>query len=231
MGPLTAIASCYMNMLNFSGRARRAEYWWFALFLFLIGTAVQIGLGVYFARDASFLFAMENPSLAKEWFDRNSSMMYIMGYAYAGYIILAWLPQLAVTVRRLHDTGRSGLFIFMPAVATVLAVVASFFIAPFARSPEGAMPLVLLVLTVPLIASIWFFVVLCLPGDQGNNRFGGDPAPDRERTPPAHPAFARTLPEDIKDAVQARNKSDFDAYYRARVAPAIQQNKTTRSNA
>jgi len=229
MGPLKAIASCYANILNFSGRARRAEYWWFALFLAVAATAAQIGLGYVFARDPELLLRVTNASASKAFFNNNTELLYYIGYFYAGYIVLGWLPQLSVTVRRLHDTDRSGWVILMPTAVTILALVGAVFLIPFLGSPESAMPIILMVATVPLIASVWFLVVLCLPGTHGNNRFGPDPAPDRNRPPPAHPAFVRQLPDDVREAVQAKNQSDFAEYYRTRVAPAIQQNKAARS--
>jgi uncharacterized membrane protein YhaH (DUF805 family) len=36
------------------------------------------------------------------------------GYSFLGTLFLYWIPQLAVTVRRLHDTGRSGWWMFKP---------------------------------------------------------------------------------------------------------------------
>ncbi|MEU6353581.1 DUF805 domain-containing protein [Streptomyces sp. NPDC047072] len=63
---------------TFSGRARRAEYWWFSL-LYVIAAAVVLGIGL----------AVEAPLL--------------------GVLLLPFIvPMLSVSVRRLHDTGRSG---------------------------------------------------------------------------------------------------------------------------
>ncbi|AHM03123.1 hypothetical protein roselon_00694 [Roseibacterium elongatum DSM 19469] len=231
MGPLTAVGRCYANTLNFSGRARRAEYWWFALFLFIAGTAIQFGLGVYFARDPAFALALSDPAMAQMWLTRGNDMLYVAAWAYAGYLLFAWLPQLSVTVRRLHDTNRSGWYILMPTLVTILSVFAAILLGPMLGGVEAALPLILMAATAPLLSMIWFLVVLCLPGTQGNNRFGPDPAPERPRNPPAHPAFARTLPDEVKTAVQARNRSEFQEYYRTRVAPAIQQNKTARQSA
>lgn len=79
------------NYAVFSGRARRKEYWMFALFnvIFLIvalildnilGTAIEdVGYGLFY-----FLYALA-----------------------------VLLPSLAVTVRRLHDVGKSGWFLFI----------------------------------------------------------------------------------------------------------------------
>jgi uncharacterized membrane protein YhaH (DUF805 family) len=68
----------------FSGRARRKEYWMYTLFVVII-YAVLLGIGL----------ALKTPYLA------------IIFY------VAILLPSLAVTVRRLHDTGRSGWFVFI----------------------------------------------------------------------------------------------------------------------
>lgn len=71
---------------TFSGRARRSEYWYFALFIFLclIALSVLDGiLGTSSRRDGTGLL----------------SGLFMLGIL---------LPSLAVTTRRLHDIGRSG---------------------------------------------------------------------------------------------------------------------------
>jgi uncharacterized membrane protein YhaH (DUF805 family) len=73
------------NYVTFSGRARRREYWMFVLVSMLIGVAltfVETG-GEMPAPDQFTLL----PTL---------------------YYLAVFLPGLAVAVRRLHDTGRSG---------------------------------------------------------------------------------------------------------------------------
>ena len=75
---------------DFSGRARRKEYWMFILFycLFLLAAmALDDVLG--------FSFELSGVSL---------------GYIYLGYVLLMLVPGLAVAVRRLHDVGKSGWF-------------------------------------------------------------------------------------------------------------------------
>ena len=81
MTPMQAIQSVFGNYANFNGRASRPEYWWFSVFVAII----QAALFVVFV------------SLQE------------VGAALLGIWSLAIiLPALAVTVRRLHDTDRSG---------------------------------------------------------------------------------------------------------------------------
>ena len=69
---------------QFSGRASRSEYWWFFLGSFLIG----IALGVV---DAALNSAV-------------LTSLFVLGLI---------IPSLALNVRRLHDTGRSGWYVLL----------------------------------------------------------------------------------------------------------------------
>ena len=73
---------------DFEGRARRAEFWWFNLVLYGINIVIVI-LGAVLGE---FLAVLETVSTVVLWIH--------------GLALL--LPQLAVTARRLHDTGKSG---------------------------------------------------------------------------------------------------------------------------
>jgi uncharacterized membrane protein YhaH (DUF805 family) len=96
-----AIAICFRKYVTFSGRAGRPEFWWWALFELLV-------LIVAVAVDA-FLFHPQSG----------------VGPIYGLSILALLLPGLAVTVRRLHDTDRSGWWIllgFIPFGGIVLLV-------------------------------------------------------------------------------------------------------------
>ncbi|WP_282694978.1 DUF805 domain-containing protein [Streptomyces sp. CC208A] len=85
------------NYAGFSGRARRKEYWMF----FLFNAIVALLLG--------------GLSVAVE-----TTIPYMI------YVLAIIVPSLAVSVRRLHDTGRSGwwlLFAFVPVVGGITLFV------------------------------------------------------------------------------------------------------------
>jgi uncharacterized membrane protein YhaH (DUF805 family) len=89
----------------FSGRSRRKEYWYFVLFNFLISAGLGVVAGVAGA------------VVGAEW----------LGFAVVMLYFLAVLtPAVAVTIRRLHDTGRSGWWILL-GVVPVLGLVMLFF--------------------------------------------------------------------------------------------------------
>ncbi|MCL4117891.1 UNVERIFIED_CONTAM: hypothetical protein GTU68_045001 [Idotea baltica] len=82
---------CIKNYANFSGRARRREYWMFLLFNFLIIFVLSFISG--FVED---LFGTDD--------------FYIIVGLYILFIII---PHLAVVVRRLHDINKSGAYWFI----------------------------------------------------------------------------------------------------------------------
>jgi uncharacterized membrane protein YhaH (DUF805 family) len=84
----------------FQGRARRKEYWMFLLFNVLIA----FGLGFAMA----FLSAMLG--FGQSLVNATSTI----------YSLAVLIPGIAVGVRRMHDIGRSGWWIFFPIVNLVM---------------------------------------------------------------------------------------------------------------
>jgi len=88
----------------FSGRARRKEYWFFALFNLIITIIIAVIDNVIGTFDAQ-------------------TGIGILGIIYA---LAVFLPAIAVTVRRFHDIGRSGwwlLIIFIPLIGAIVLLV------------------------------------------------------------------------------------------------------------
>ena len=83
---------------DFSGRARRTEYWMFFLFNFIIGIVLSV-------------------------------VDYVLGTAGivgALFALAILIPSIAVGVRRLHDTDRSGwwmLIAFVPLIGAIVLIV------------------------------------------------------------------------------------------------------------
>lgn len=92
---------CYTkNYANFEGRARRKEYWGFVLFFFLVYIGLAFIVGISTA-------VIETPIL-----------MVLIVIFYLGSII----PIIAVTCRRMHDTGNSGWFQLIPIYGFILTL-------------------------------------------------------------------------------------------------------------
>jgi len=92
---------------DFDGRARRSEYWYFLLFNIVIMIPLYI-VGIIGAASETLILS-------------------ILGFGLYGLVALALIiPSIAVVVRRLHDTGRSGwyyLMAFIPLVGGIILIV------------------------------------------------------------------------------------------------------------
>ncbi|HEX5017900.1 MAG TPA: DUF805 domain-containing protein [Actinomycetes bacterium] len=97
MGFGEAIKRGFAGWSTWSGRATRSEYWWWVLFLFLVSLIPYIGV-----------FA------TMDWSTNDDGTLNGGGGSAIWWVLLAIvglaliLPTIAVSVRRLHDTGRSG---------------------------------------------------------------------------------------------------------------------------
>jgi uncharacterized membrane protein YhaH (DUF805 family) len=116
-----AIRTCFSKYATFSGRARRSEYWFFALLIFIVQTVLGIVAG---AVGAGTLLA-DPEALTSGTATVPVALFAVLGVM--GIVNLALiLPTLAVTVRRLHDTDRSGGFWFLnliPFVGWIIVLV------------------------------------------------------------------------------------------------------------
>lgn len=84
------------NYANFSGRARRSEYWYYMLGNILIFICIWVLIIAFIPEDGS------------------DSLLGVFLSIFGGLFVLASIvPSLAVTVRRLHDTGKSGWYYFI----------------------------------------------------------------------------------------------------------------------
>ena len=95
---------CLQHYADFDGRARRSEFWYWQLFATLCSIGLAIFLGILAA-------AFDAPLI--------SAFICI-------WYIAIFIPDLAVSARRLHDIGKSGWFLFMgliPIVGGILLLV------------------------------------------------------------------------------------------------------------
>ena len=110
-----SIKTCFQKFADFNGRASRSEFWYFYLFAILV-----YFISIFIAIQMPFFFAVA----------------IVLG-------LVLFVPALAVTARRLHDTGRSGwwqLTAYIPYVG--------------------------------LIASIILIVIWCTEGEKKKNKYG-----------------------------------------------------------
>lgn len=104
-----AIKSGFKNCFNFSGRTSRTEFWYFVLFYVL----VFYTLGYAIAFSVPFIMLKHQHPITME------SALLICGFLFLILII----PLISLTVRRLHDTERKGIWI-MTYLAPIFLILA-----------------------------------------------------------------------------------------------------------
>lgn len=103
-----SVHSVFSKYATFSGRASRSEYWYFVLFNFIL--SVVISLIVYSQVPVDTIVASDPSGFYMSvWQSMPGWASALMTF----YTLVLILPSLAVSVRRLHDTGRGGGWIFI----------------------------------------------------------------------------------------------------------------------
>lgn len=143
----SAVKSVYSKYATFSGRAGRAEYWYFFLFTIVAGAVLS--------------------TVAPEF-----------GSAFS---IANFIPNLAVAVRRLHDTNRSGKLLILLLVVEVVLVVLLFVVLGAAiigastgndnLAGNGGIGLLLGAVGI-LVVGIYWIYLMAKRGDTGANKYG-----------------------------------------------------------
>jgi uncharacterized membrane protein YhaH (DUF805 family) len=115
MGFIEAIKSGFSNYVNFSGRSRRSAYWFWFLFVIILQIITYTLDGVI------------NPdSVATAVGGGSASISVAAGPVTFIAMLAVLLPGIAVSIRRLHDTDRSGwwlLIVLVPLVGAILLIV------------------------------------------------------------------------------------------------------------
>ena len=107
-----SVKTCFQKYVTFKGRARRSEYWWFCLLNCIVSIVTLV---------LDYQMDTINIELG-------------LGALSGLYTLIVFLPGLAVSVRRLHDTGHSGwlyLLIIIPILGSLFLLY--FFVNPLAE--------------------------------------------------------------------------------------------------
>lgn len=94
----------FKNYANFSGRARRAEYWFFVLGNFLLIVPFYLLALVGFSNESIGLTSV-------------GDVVYILS------TLVLFIPGLAAAVRRLHDINKSGWYYFIVLIPLIGAII------------------------------------------------------------------------------------------------------------
>jgi uncharacterized membrane protein YhaH (DUF805 family) len=106
MGIGEAVRSAFGQYGTFAGRARRAEFWWFGVFVWLVSMGADILDAVIF-----------RPTV---WHGPQTGPIAIL------WTVATLLPNISVSVRRLHDLDRSGWWLwlsFIPVIGWIVLLI------------------------------------------------------------------------------------------------------------
>ena len=145
---LIAVKNGFRNYVNFKGRIRRSEYWFFVLLINSI-TAIFVILLVLFFKKVIYKTDYD-PNDYPDYYlyeDFNDHMqttkiLIIIG-VFSFYLVSIVIPLMSATVRRLHDVGKSGIFIFVGLI--------------------------------PFFGGLYLLYLLCLDSMKDSNEFGLSP--------------------------------------------------------
>ena len=160
-----AVKQVLRKYADFSGRATRAEYWWWVLATFIVGMALG-------SIDA-FIYSI----IDQEWASTPFATIFHLAIL---------LPNLAVTARRLHDIGKSGWWVlvwfilavisWIPVVVGLILFLGEALTGQF--DAESFLPLIIggaITLLMELALLLWVILWMARQGESGPNSYGPDP--------------------------------------------------------
>ncbi len=160
MGPIEAVQTAFLKYARFRGRASRAEYWWFMLFYMAlwVGAVAADAQKVYSAyQSGQIVMDMRIASWWTPWVS-----------------ILMFIPLHSISVRRLHDVGLSGWWMFgllyLPAFLFPVAIIGG---ASQPVATAGGALIGLQILSA--LTSLVFFILMMWPTQRCDNRHGPGP--------------------------------------------------------
>lgn len=149
MGWIDFYIQGFTRYFDIKGRTSRRGYWSFMI----INSAITNG----------FILFMSQAKAA------DLVIMYILVMA---QMILSIIPGFTITIRRLHDIGRSGLWILAPTIAAAIAGVVVLFYQYQGWPVEPILPLC----TIGILGTYSLtFIFTCMLGDQHTNKYGPIP--------------------------------------------------------
>ena len=133
----------WKNSFEYNGRSDRRDFWYFALANGIVAIILAIASGIVFERFPNPIYSL---------------------YGFASFF-----PGLALAVRRLHDTGRSGKCLLKYIGVYVVGAIIMVMCAESAPVVSGLVALAILGL------SIYVIVLFAQKSQIGYNQYGADP--------------------------------------------------------
>ena len=163
---------------DFSGRARRKEWWSYILFQLLIFIVpvvlfVATTVGEMMSDPDTIQYMSQNPDDEEYIYSLMSGNVYFWAMMIVGLLLL--VPWLAVTCRRFHDVGIStGLFWVVGGLTILINVIGL-----LALIEPGVIPHAVTSINniLSFLTGVVVLVIAFIPGKVGPNAYGPDPKP------------------------------------------------------
>ena len=150
----------------FSGRACRAEWFYFLLFSILLTFIVSM-VGAFFSVstiDVDYLSTLSEEE-AQSYILESSSLAYLKWITLAFSAVL-FIPSISVTVRRLQDLNLSYFWVIPSLIASILSL---YTLIDMTGTQNARLS------SISTLISIIYIIGFLRKGDAGKNRFGDDP--------------------------------------------------------
>lgn len=184
-----AFLYAFKNSFNWKGRATRTEFWGFYLFYYIINQAVNVIINTLIPSDvnAALEKSAESDDLGQIMEGFAAYFQDSIVFATLLFAIIIWLaflfPFLAVSVRRLHDTGRSAFAVILGSVAYVMFMASIIWFIGVMMCNLGDTEVsmfdfklagfVMLVNSgIFFVIHIYLFIMMIIPSQKGPNKYG-----------------------------------------------------------
>ncbi|UDI77139.1 DUF805 domain-containing protein [Staphylococcus taiwanensis] len=162
----------WKNYFNFKGRSRRSEYWFMQLWhlIFYAPALAVYSVGVFFLL-ASLLSAITHIFVT-------SLIVVICATCYLIiYSLIIFIPQLALTIRRFHDTNRTMVAPIIIVVFVILTYITNLCIQYFGSNLDSDWRLTVIYVLgiIGTVASIYQMIIACLNSKPEKNKYGESP--------------------------------------------------------
>jgi uncharacterized membrane protein YhaH (DUF805 family) len=138
------------NYADLTGRAPRAEYWWYILGIIIAAVVLSVIEGAVGLKGM---------------------VLGLYGPLTCLLMLATIVPSLAVGARRLHDTNRSGWWQLLAYAPYTLLLL----IGPASGSALGALALAGMISIIAMICAVIVLIFMVLPSKPGANKYGPNP--------------------------------------------------------
>ncbi|MEL6915160.1 MAG: DUF805 domain-containing protein [Pseudomonadota bacterium] len=184
---ISAVSTCFQKYVTFSGRASRREFWYFILFMVLCSALLVVVNSALFGPEIRTVGSLDADGNVIPESVRQETY-YNGGRLDDVFLLICLLPWLAVTWRRMHDSGLPGYLPFLTVLMFIglcfLIVAANLGLEEMWRQirATGQVQVTLsngVQTTLLFLGALWMLItnifLLCRRSDAAPNKYGPNP--------------------------------------------------------